>query len=185
MAVDEHTEEEWAELEEAAAEPELPPQAADDSVLAALRAQRDELGEEHTYDVDVPGWKGLLVLRFGAISQAQQSALLSRIVASKGKQIQMHNLDLLIAAYRCGLGRSRPGGELRVIMDSDQDPASLKDLVEIVGLGEAPERAREAMRLLFQGANSPETSLTAVSNEWHEWATNENEEADRDFLGES
>ena len=67
--------------------------------------------------------------------------------------------------------------------DGDE-PASLKELVEVVGLGEA-RTAREAMRLLFQGAHSPETALTSTAGDWHEWATNANEEVDEQFVGES
>jgi hypothetical protein len=166
--------------------PELEPEpaVAGGSVLAALKAQRAELGADRHFDYEVPGWHGLLVLRFGAISPAQQNDLSNRIIATKGKQVPNANLDTLIAAFRCALGRAEPGGELEVIPAADGEPAGLKALVELIGLPPATS-ARAAMRLLFAGANSPETALTSLGADWHEWGTNTNEEVDEQFTGES
>lgn len=175
---------ELEELEELA--PEEP--VAGSSIIAALKAQRAAMAVEHALDLDVPGWRGLLVLRFGAVSPDQTQALIARIVDARTKnrsrQAAQANIDLLIAAYRCALGRATPEGELAVVPGDDGEPASLKELVDVLELGEA-RTAREAMRLLYAGANSPEAALQAAGTEWNEWATEENEEDDQQFVGES
>jgi len=169
-------------------EPELElapePAVAGESVLAALKAQRESMGDDRHFDYVPRWWRGLLVLRFGAVSPSAQTAIANRIMATKGKQVPNANLDTLIAAFQCGLGRSTPTGELEVIPAPDGEPATLKELVEVLGLGTV-DRARDAMRLIFAGANSPETALTALGSDWNEWASNENEEADDAFMGES
>ena len=177
----------WIDDDDPAAdlpELELEPPVAGASVLSALKAQRAEIGIERHFDYEVPGWRGLLVLRFGAITPAQQTEIANRVVASKGRQVPNSNLDTLVAAYRCGLGRATPDGDLEVIPAPDGEPAGLKALVDVLGLGPV-DRARSAMRLLFAGANSPETALTSLGADWHDWATNANEEVDEQFVGES
>jgi hypothetical protein len=173
------------DLDEALDDLQPEPAVAGSTVLDALRAHRASMVGGKTTDVDVPGWEGLLVLRFGATSPDQQAALAERIVKSRGKgrALAAANVDLLIAAFRCGLGRARVGDELEVLPDADGDPAGLKDLVAIVGLGEATT-ARDAMRRLFSLANDPEAALNQAGGEWHDWAVNENEEADEQFVGE-
>lgn len=163
-------------------EPE--PVVAGASVIAALKAQRAELGTDRHFDHEVPGWEGLLVLRFGAITPAQQNELANRIIATKGRQVPNANLDTLIAAFRCALGRARPGDELEVIPGPAGEPAGLIELVDVLELGPATT-ARMAMRLLFALANSPETALTSLGNDWHEWGTATGKEVDEQFTGES
>lgn len=167
---------------------ELEPAVADRSLIAELKAQRATMGAEHTLDLDVPGWRGKLVLRFGAVSPDQQARLIGRLVEARTKarsQIAaVANIDLLVAAYRCALARARDG-ELAVIPGADGEPAGLKELVvDVLELGEATT-ARAAMRALYAGANSPEAALQAHGTEWNEWATEESEEVDERFAGES
>src|SRR5262245_50440865 len=83
-----------------------PPPVAGGSVLDALRARREAAGADRTFDVEVPGWDALLVLRLGAVTPAQQTAIAKRLAASGNEQIPQSNLDTLIAAYRCALGRA-------------------------------------------------------------------------------
>ena len=191
-AVDETTElEPWADIDDDLDEtlviaPE--PTVAGSSLIAELKAQRAAMSVEHTLDLDVPGWHGRLVLRFGAVSSEQQSALIARLVEARTNRrsavAAVANIDLLIAAYRCALGRTRDG-ELAVIPGPDGEPAGLKTLVvDVLELGDAPT-ARAAMRLLYAGANSPEAALQAHGTEWNEWATEESEEVDERFTGES
>jgi hypothetical protein len=164
------------------------PAVASSSLIADLKAQRATMTVEHTLDLDVPGWRGKLVLRFGAVTPDQQRALIARLVEARSRArsavAAVANIDLLIAAYRCALARA-PDGELAVIPGADGEPAGLKELVvDVLELGDAPT-ARAAMRSLYAGANSPEAALQAAGTEWNEWATEENEEVDERFMGES
>lgn len=166
-------------------EPE--PAVASPSLIAELKAQRAAMTVEHTLDLDVPGWRGKLVLRFGAVSPDQQAALIGRLVEARTKTrsavAAVANIDLLVAAFRCGLARAADG-ELAVIPGADGEPANLKELVvDVLELGDAPS-ARAAMRSLYAGANSPEAALQAAGTEWNEWASEANEEVDG-RMGES
>lgn len=183
--VDDDNEEEPTDL----APLEEPP-VAGASVLAALKAQRDAIAADRTLDVEVPGWQGLLVLRLGAITPGQQNAIAKRIAKTGDEQLPAANLDTLVAAYRCALGRTHAGGELEIIPDADGDPAGLRELV-VEALELVPRElatnltARQAIRLVFSLANSPETALVSTGNDWQAWATNASEETDEQFLGEA
>jgi hypothetical protein len=169
--------------------PDLPdlapePPVAGDSVLSALKAQRDEIHADRHLDREVPGWRGFLVLRLGPLSVGQQTALTNRIMQTKAKQLPNANVDELIAAFQCALGRAVAGGDLEIIPGPDGEPAGLKELVDVLDLGRA-STAREAMRLVFSLANNPEAAIVAVSNDYREWGSNADEEVDQQFTGES
>jgi hypothetical protein len=166
------------------AEPlEAEPAIAGASVIDAIKAARARVGADRHFDHPVPGTYGLLVLRFGSVTPSQQTDLSNRIVASRGRQLPNANLDTLVAAYRCALGRVHVDDELAVITGDAGEPASLKELVVILG-GEPPPSTRAALRLLFAGANSAEIALQTLGNEWNEWASGESEEA-AELMGES
>src|SRR5690348_6302787 len=98
---------------------------ASTSVLDALRAARAQVSEEQTYDLVVPGWRGLLVLRLGAITAEQQARLVER--AGRRKIVNSADADFLVAAFKQVLGRATPRGELAVITDADGDPVGLDE----------------------------------------------------------
>jgi hypothetical protein len=160
--------------------PSLPSATA--NVLDALKAQRARAVEERTYDVVVPGWGDLLVLRLGAITGQQQQRLVER--AQRRTAQTNADADFLIAAFREVLGRATPQGELAVLVDADGDQVGLDErLAHLLDLGPV-RRARDVLDLLFARANSPSLAIASAANEWLEWARSASDEIDEDFLGE-
>lgn len=163
-------------------EVEIAETGAGSSVLSALKAQRARVAATRTYDVVVPGWRELLVLRLGPITGAQQQRIIERAQRGKGANV---DLDFLVAAFQQVLGRSTPDGELAVIVDADGDAVGLDErLAAMLDLGPV-QTARQGMLALFAGANAPSLAIASAANEYLEWARSANSEIDEDFLGES
>lgn len=160
----------------------VPSKAAGANVLEALKAHRARVAEEQTYDLVVPGWHELLLLRLGSITSEQQQRLVER--AQRRKVVASADADFLIAAFREALGRATPGGELGVLVDRDGDPVGLDErLAGLLDLG--PVRsARDVVQALFSQANSPSLALSSSMMEWLEWARSASDEIDETFLGE-
>jgi hypothetical protein len=163
-------------------EVEIAEAGAGSSVLSALKAQRARVASTRTYDVVVPGWNELLVLRLGPINGGQQQRIIDR--AQRGKTANV-DLDFLVAAFQQVLGRKTPEGELAVLVDADGDAVGLDErLAAMLDLGHV-QTARQGMLALFAGANAPSLAITSAANEYLEWARSANTEIDEDFLGES
>jgi hypothetical protein len=159
-----------------------PIEAAPDNVLEALKAQRAKHAEPKTYDVVVPGWGELLVLRLGAITGQQQTRLVERV---RTKGVTAFYIDQLVAAYRQTLGRTTPDGPLLVLSNPDGDPVGLdRQLADMLELGPVMS-ARDVLVRLFSKANSPQTAIAAVAAEWSDWAREGDEDIDDAFVGES
>lgn len=155
-------------------------QPAGASVLEALKAQRAVIAEQHTFDVAIPGWNDLLVLRLGAITGQQHAKIIER-AARTSRSI---DTDFLTAAFREVLGRDKPDGELTLLVDGDGDPVGLdKRLAAMLDLGEV-QSARDVLVALFSGANSPPTAIANVSNDWLQWARSAGDDVDEAYLGE-
>jgi len=156
-------------------------QPASSSVLDTLKAQRQKVATKHTFDVVVPGWRELLVLRLGSITGAQQSRIVEKAQRTPNANV---DVDFLIAAFQSVLGRSTPTSALAVLADDDGDPVGLdKRLADMLDLG-VVRNARDVMQALFVGANSPTLAISSAASEWLEWARSANDEIDEDFLGE-
>ena len=160
----------------------VPPPSATANVLDAIKAQRARVVEERTYDVVIPGWGDLLVLRLGAITGLQQQKIVER---SQRRTVQTNaDADFVIAAFREVLGRATPQGELAVLVDAEGDPVGLDErLADLLDLGPV-RRARDVLDLLFARANSPSLAIASAAHEWLEWARSATDEIDEDFRGE-
>src|SRR5262245_27278257 len=91
------------------------------SILDTLRARRREAVGDRHYDVDVPGYAGLLVLRRGPITGSGFTRRRERMEASKSPERDFNlNADVLIAATSDVLGRTDPLDELTAL---DEDEA--------------------------------------------------------------
>jgi len=158
-------------------------EAADANVLGALKRARARVAEQQTYDLAVPGWRDLLVLRLGPISGTQQQRIIDR-ATRRSSAPSSADTDLLVAAFREVLGRATPTSELAVLVDADGDPVGLDErLANLLDLGPV-HSAREVVHVLFAGANSPPAAIQAASGEWVEWARSADDEVNEGFLGE-
>jgi hypothetical protein len=156
------------------------PAVSTSTVLDALKAQRARVAAEHTIDVLVPGWGGLLALRLGPITSQQQAK-----IGERAQKTTVHaDAALLISAFRAVLGRARPTDEFTVLPDEEGDPLGLdKRLADRLDLGPVSS-AREVVDALFARANAPSIAISGATGEWFEWARSASEEIDEDFLGE-
>ncbi len=149
------------------------------TVLDALRAERERVQGNPYFDVIVPGWRGLLVLRLGPISSAQQQRLTER--ARRGN---VDDADGIVMSFREALGRATPDGELAQLADEDGDPMGLDDrLASTIGLGPVT-RARDVVNALFAKANNPPVAISNAVNSYLEWSRESSAEVDDAFVGE-
>jgi hypothetical protein len=163
---------------------ELP--VADDgsaAVMDLLRAKRAEHTASRTYDIDVPGYGGLLLIRCGPPPPGALARLRVRYERSRSPERDFDmNVDLLIVACVDVLYRPDAKAEPRPI--SLGDPMGLDErLAE--GLGLDAKSGRELVRQLFGKAPSPELAVNSVMGNYLEWAAAVVDETDADFLGES
>ena len=156
-----------------------------ESILGVIRAKRAEQVADRTLDLDVPGYGGLIGLRLGPVRGQVLSRILERARDSRSPEKDYNaNADTLIAATREVLIRMRPEDEWTVLPDDDGEPVKMDDRLAS-RLGLEATKAREVVRELFGQANAPELAVGATANEYVEWATATNAEADETLMGES
>lgn len=149
------------------------------SALGKLKQQRQRIAATRSFDVVVPGWGGLLVLRLGPVTGEQQSRIVERARGSTARV----DLDFLVAAFKEVLFRETPQSVLEIVTDDDVPVGLDRRLAEALDLGKV-DSARDVMRALFSQTNSPPQAIAGASNEWADWARSANDEIDEDFLGE-
>jgi hypothetical protein len=175
-------------LEPAEPEPELggsgaaPAQPA--NVLDVLRRQRAKLADEHTLDLVVPGWNGLLGLRLGPVTNREIGAMLDRVKRGSTAEQLGTALDTLAAACRCALFRARAGDPFEPITVDGVELALEPRLAEGLELGEGITTARGVLVALYAGANAPDVALLAANNDYSEWARQADADIDEEHLGE-
>jgi hypothetical protein len=156
------------------------------SLLDVLRARRAAHADS-TFDIDVPGMRGLLVLRLGPVSAPMMTKLRERMEKSRSPERDFNlNADTLIAACVELLGRKTPSDEPVSLDDTDavRFDARLAELLQIESNG-APLSARAIVRDVFRMAPAPELAVGVVAGRYMEWAAALDEEADEAFLGET
>lgn len=157
--------------------------AASSTVLSMLRARRAAHTAEQTYDIAVPGYDELLMLRCGPLAGARFTVLRERHERSRSPERDFNlNADMLLAAVRDVLARRTTEDELRAL-DPDE-PTGIDDVLAS-GLGLTSTSGRELVRELFGAAPIPEVSLNTAMGGYMEWATGVNADADETFAGES
>ena len=154
------------------------------SAFDVLREKRREHTASQSFDLNVPGYGDLLVLRCGPISGALFSRFRERHERSRSPERDFNlNADVLLAACQEVLWRPVPDAQPDAFSDDDEPMTLDERLAE--GLGFAATSGRELVRQLFGAAPIPEVSLSNTMNGYMEWATALNAEADQEFAGES
>lgn len=143
-----------------------PVNAAPGSVLAALRERARQLREEHTVDLDIPGYDGMLVGKYKAVSLGR--------VFSKRADTPI-NPDWTVAADTLGkalvevLMRDSPSGESVYPLFTDQVARFDDDLVEALGLAPAQRTARAVLVALCGGGALGESRVWAHYMQYQGW----------------
>jgi hypothetical protein len=158
--------------------------AAASPVLEVLRQRRAERSAERTFDLDVPGYGGLLVLRCGPITGQTLSRLRERLERSRSPERDLNlNADVLIAACRSVLARAKPEDEL-VELEDDDGPVRLDS--RLAAMFEMPaSSARQVVVGVYSLANVPELAVATAASDYMEWASSAASEVEASMLGES
>ena len=149
--------------------------------LEWLRARHEALTADRTLDMDVPGYRGRLVLRFGPVPWAVTGRL-QKLLAGKdpdGRALLLANADMLIAACREVLARN-DAGVLEPI-DPTGEPCRIEPrLAELFGR-ETDVSARDTLLWLFDN----DFGVSAMAAEVLEWTRTAGDDAADEFMGES
>jgi hypothetical protein len=152
-------------------------------MLAAIRAKQAAHAGEHSYDVDVPGYDGLLVIRCGPLGGRRLTAIRTRMETSKSPDREQNvNLDTLIEGCREVLGREDIHDPL-VPLDDELPVRIDKRLSRMLGLPETTS-AREVLLGVFAGANDPDMAIGVAAGSFLEWCSSANGQIAEDVLGE-
>jgi hypothetical protein len=162
------------------------PTAGDSSVLAALKAQRAQIAEEHTLDLDVPGYQGLLVLRMGVVPNRQLQAIRDRAERSKSPDAESNgNADLVITGCQDVLGRASTEDALESLGDGHGPMGLSSNLAALLQLDLASDGARGVLLALFSLAPSPELAIGVSAAQYVEWMRTGTQEIDEALLEKS
>lgn len=153
------------------------------SVLEALKERRRDATLQRFLDIDVPGYRGLLVMRCGPLPGKMQTRIRERYDRSRSPDRDFNlNADTLIAACHSVLGRRTLRDPLQEL-DPD-DPVRIEErLAQMLDLPAGS--ARDVLRGVFGMANSPDLAITAEAGRYIEWASSATDEVDEELLGES
>ena len=154
--------------------------AGDPSLIARLRALREEAKADHHLDLDIPGYEGLLVARFKPYSIAKSEAkanVLRKEMGKKRSVLLQASCDGLIDACDEVLIRKTPDADLQPV--DDVTPVRFDSrLAELLGI--QATTAREVVVGLFP----TEQSILAMNVAVSEWLQDVTRDVDEDLLGE-
>lgn len=152
-----------------AVEPEVDPGAAG-SILRTLRTRAHQLQAETTVDLDIPGYNGVLVGRYRAIS-------IARVFNGPGGTLRNPITEWGVAADALGTalqelyGRSPDTGDLEPLFH-DQPARFDDDLVMALDLpAPAAKTARAVLVALLGGGNLGESRVWQHYLEYQAWLT--------------
>ena len=153
-----------------------------ESVLDRIRRRRQELSGERHIDIDLPGYGGDVVIRFGPVAWEAIDAIRERVQSGKGsRRLLDAQSDLVIGA--CIEINFRVGDELVPILEGEQVRFDQR-LVDALGLDESATSARAVLLQAFGLANAPEIALVGVAVQLMEWMAETDVEIDQALLGE-
>lgn len=153
------------------------------SVLDVIRERRNARAPEHEYDMLVPGYGDLLVLRCTPIKGEDLTRLRVRIERSKDPTRDFKlAADILHAVVDNVLARRRVGAELEPL-DPTGEPVGITDrLAELLRV--EATTARELVLELFSLAPSPEMACGDAVGDYLAWAQGADADLDDGLMGE-
>jgi hypothetical protein len=165
-------------------EPEAVEVGAGGSVLDVIRDRRSAKSAEHEYDMPVPGYGGLLVLRCSPLRGEDLTRLRVRIERSKdpARDFQLA-ADILSAVCENVLARRTVGAELEPL-DPTGEPVALNErLAELLRV--EARSARDLILAVFSLAPSPEMAVGDAVGDYLAWAQGADADLDDGLMGES
>lgn len=174
----------WGESDDVTRVLEKP---AHESALDAIRRYRETHVAEQHYDMVVPGYGELLVLRCAPLrgdAQTKTRLRLEKLERAKDPSRDFAiNADTLVDVCEQVLARHTRDGEL-VSIDPSGEPVKIESrLADLLNV-EAPT-ARELVKSIFAGVPSPEISVGVEVGRYLDWAQGVDSDVDEGLLGES
>lgn len=158
---------------------EIPQKGDAGSLLASLRAKREAIASERHLDLDIPGYDGQLVARYGPVAWEVIDKIAERVNRSNSPRADVHGAaDLLIAACREIL--IRQNDELislnHAIADFGDEPVTYSHrLDEVLGINAGSSR-----EVVIQAFNN-DLALVPHQATLLRWLQESDQEVDEDF----
>lgn len=156
------------------------------SLMATLRAKREELGRDRRLDLDIPGYAGLLVARYKPVEWTAVSKISDRVNKSNSPRADVLGAaDLLIAC--CDELMTRKDGEL---VPLNQAPALEPSVRQVLGEESVRYEKRLAEAFGYEASSAREAVFGLFRNDYAvidqhrqvlEWLREAGEQVDQDF----
>lgn len=154
------------------------------SVLDVIRARRGARITEYEYDMPVPGYGGLLILRCTPLRGEMLTTLRLRLERSKDPSRDFAlAADILADVCVDVRARRQAGGEWEPL-DPTGDPVGINErLAELLQV--EATTARQLVRAVFSLAPSPEMAAGDAVGDYLAWAQGADADLDDGLMGES
>jgi hypothetical protein len=170
------------------ARPEIRAVSADeapDSPRARARAMRKALGENKSIDLIVPGYEGLLGVRYKPVPEEEWKVIAQRLERA-GNVDQTSGLDvaidLIVAACDGVIWRDEPALDWQLVNDESDVPLRFDQrLAEWLGF--EADTAREVVRGVFSPEGSKPISPSVHGDAVAEWMRGNDQAINRALLG--
>lgn len=153
--------------------------------LRKLRKRREEIAAKRTLTLKVPGYDGLVGVRYKAVPSDDFERFAERAARTAGKGDYLAaNADLLIQSCQAILCRDTEDSDWEPLDENSSEPTTFSTgtLPELLGI-EATS-AREEVFGLFSPDGAQPAACTAHADAISDWLRGSVEEIDRDLLGE-
>lgn len=152
----------------------------DTSMFAGLRAKREKIGGDRHIDLDVPGYDGALVIRYGVVSWDEGRKMAEKFEQSKNPDKDLWaQVDFLIKGCQMVLMKDDDGNlqPLHKLTDAFGDePVRFDDrLASALGIDAT------SARQVVLGTFNNEWAMTAQHNQFGEWLASSRVEDDESF----
>lgn len=153
------------------------------SHLEFLRARHEELARDRTFELEVPGYQGRLVVRYGAVPWATVARTARKLADGDVSPEVMFagNVDALITACREVLFRAE-SGELIPVDPSGQSHRFDQGLADLLGAG--TESARNLVLWIFGGDDTARVRISQQAGELLTWLRGVDEDSTEVLVGE-
>jgi hypothetical protein len=169
------------------ARPALRPVEAPDSPKARARAMRAKLAADKSLDLIVPGYEGLLGVRYRPLGEDEWTTFARRIEAQAGDAGAVATglevaADLMIAACEAVIWRDALEVEWEVVNDDDDQPIRF-DVRLAEWLGFEATTAREVVKGVFSPEGVKPISPSVHGDAIAEWQRGNDQAINRALLG--
>jgi hypothetical protein len=149
------------------------------SIRDQIRAEREAIASEKTLDLLVPGYSGLLAVRYRSISDRELEQYIKR---AQGEQSIGANLDLLIQTCETILYRESDEQEFTPALDENGDRIRFDiRLAEMLGID--AKTARETVAGFFSPDGAQPLAVAQHIGAVADWLQGKSSEIDPALLG--